>query len=478
MRSKDNPRAAAASAGGAERPRARPQARPRIRKPGKAGGGGQRRSFSQRTLALESDGPQGALLGEALRVPAGGGYQLTHAFHAYPGRFHPALPRTLLAALARPGQRVLDPFMGGGTTLVEAQLLGLEAWGNDLSPVALLVARERTRLRTAGQARGLEAQARAIAAQVEALRRDKHPPRALHLRQHELGRFYAPHLLAELMQWHRLIEAAPAGDLRESLRAVLSSAAVKFSNLESDSKAEAGPPPRFGKGAVTRLLVARTHELAQAQAELARRIPRGTPAPRLLQEDARLLPSLGWGEVDWVLTSPPYPGTYDYLAQHRLRMDWLGLDDAAFAAGEIGARRRHGEAGAEESWSESVRAVLATLARVLRPGGGLFLVLGDWITGEHAVDALAMLTRTAAARGWQLASRASVQRDVHSRLETRAFAKRGKWEHLLHFTRAAADATDTDATDTSPVKAAAPGAAPRTRKRPRQRSKGGRIRTL
>lgn len=409
----------------------------RRRSGGEPGAPRRRRSFSQRSLAATSEGPLGEMLSEALRVPEEGGYALTHGFHAYPGRFHPALPRTVLAATAAPGTRVLDPFMGGGTTLVEALQQGLSGWGNDLNPVAVRVARERTRPRSAAEARRLVHEASSIAAAVEALRREKQPPRVFHPHQHELARAYAPHLLAELMQWHRLIEAAAAGPLRESLQAVFSSAVVKFSNLGSDSRPEPGPAPHYPKGAVSRQLVRKTRELAQAQVALAERIPPGTPPPVLLEEDARLLPSLGWAMCDMVLTSPPYPGTYDYHAQHRLRMAWLGLDDAPFAAGEIGARRESPLAGertaaAGAGWSESLRAVLSTLARVLRPGGSLFLVMGDWVADDHAVDAAALLTRASAARDWHLESRASVQRDVHSRAEARIFARRGKWEHLLH----------------------------------------------
>lgn len=464
---------------------------------------GQRRSFSQRALAVEHEGPLGGLLSDALQVPPESGYTGTHAFHPYPGRFHPALPRTLLAATTAPGTRVLDPFMGGGTTLVEALLQGLPSWGNDLNPVALLVTRERTRPRSASQGQHLVREATRIAAAVEALRHEKRPPRILHPHQQELARLYAPHLLAELMQWHRLIEAAPGGPLRESLRAVFSSSVVKYSNLGSDSQPHSGPPPHYPKGAVSRFLVGKTRELSQAQVALAASIPPGTPPPLLLEEDARLLPSLGWAACDLVLTSPPYPGTYDYQAQHHLRLAWLGIDEAAFAAGEIGARR-HAQSGprgavpAAESWSESLRAVLSALGRVLRPGGSLFLVMGDWIADEHAVDAAAMLTRAAGARDWRLESRASVQRELHSRAEARIFTRRGKWEHLLHFVRpgsaAAAPAnaeertrktprrvsgearrttrrpprpTPTPATDSAPAENAAPPAPARPRRKPR-----------
>jgi hypothetical protein len=48
---------------------------------------------------------------------------LTHNFYRYPGRFSPAFARAAIEALSRPGDVILDPFMGGGTTLVEARVL-------------------------------------------------------------------------------------------------------------------------------------------------------------------------------------------------------------------------------------------------------------------------------------------------------------------------------------------------------------------
>jgi SAM-dependent methyltransferase len=405
---------------------------------------GRRRSFSQRNLALAHEGPQGALLGRALAVPAEEGYALTHAFHPYPGRFHHALPRTLLEAAAPPGTRVLDPFMGGGTALVEALLRGLPAIGNDLNPIAVRVARERTRPRTPEQARALEGEARGIAARVEALRREKRPPVMPRRHQHRLAALYQPHLLAELMQWIHAVEALPAGEVRETLQAVFSSAVVRFSNLASDSRAAPATPPRYPKGAVTRFLLRKCNELSAAQVALAGRIAPDAPLPRLLMEDARRLPSLGRQACDLVLTSPPYPGTYDYHAQHRLRMDWLELDDAPLAAGEIGPRRAAGdddtpdaaaEAATPDTWSAALRDVLSTLARVLRPGGALFLVMGDWLAGDHPVDAARALSRLADPAGWRLDSRASLRREAFSRPEKRAYARRGKWEHLLLFVR-------------------------------------------
>ncbi|MCZ6843332.1 MAG: hypothetical protein O7G32_10945 [SAR324 cluster bacterium] len=388
-----------------------------------------RRSFSQQNLEFRHSGELGEQLAEALRVPAHGGYVLTHRFHPYPGRFHPHLPRRLLKDHEGTEIRVFDPFMGGGTALVEAMLLGLPTEGNDLNPVASLVARERTQPRSSEQAERIKGEAGRIAAQVEALRREKNPPRVRQRNLERLAPHYQQHLLAELLQWLRLVNALPQIPARETLRAVFSSGVVKYSNRLSDSVGERDPP-RYPKGAVTRFFVAKCDELLEAQVTLGRRLI--APAQvRLHQEDSLLLPSLGWGLFDIIITSPPYPGTYDYYEQHRLRMDWLELESESFQSGELGARRET----RQRRWSHGMKDVMTSLYRVLRPGGSLFLVLGDWVEGDHGVDAATALRRIAKAVGWREGASASARRGTHSRKEQKAFSKKGKWEHLIEFRR-------------------------------------------
>lgn len=411
---------------------------------GQRHGKSQKRSFSQQTLNTAQEGPLGDLLTQALHIPEESGYSLTHGFHPYPGRFHPALPRTVLAQVAKPGETLLDPFMGGGTTLVEGMLQGLKGNGNDLNPVALLVARERTCPRDANQVLRVNQEALRIAGQVEALRQEKNPPRLVGLPFHQLAPNYQRHLLAELMQWLRLIRNAPLGEARQTLEAVFSSAVIKFSNQRSDTDAKVSPTS-YPKGAVSRFMVKKTEELTSAQRLLAERLPPHHYPVRLHNEDARLLPSFEWGSARHIITSPPYPGTYDYLAHHSLRMAWLGLDDTSFQNREIGARRDQQsdqKPDSAQGWSDSLREVFSTLARVMEPGGNLFLVIGDWITDNHAVDAAGMISRQAEAKDWKVLSRASAQRAVFSRTEKKIFAKNGKWEHLLHLKRADAGVAD------------------------------------
>ena len=69
---------------------------------------------------------------------------LTHAFYRYPARFSPAFARRAITAFSRPGETVLDPFAGGGTTVVEALASGRRAIGVDLNSLAIFVVRSKT----------------------------------------------------------------------------------------------------------------------------------------------------------------------------------------------------------------------------------------------------------------------------------------------------------------------------------------------
>jgi hypothetical protein len=69
---------------------------------------------------------------------------LTHNFYRYPARFSPKLVRAAIDAFTEPGDLVLDPFVGGGTTLVESMVSGRHAIGADISSLATFVSEVKT----------------------------------------------------------------------------------------------------------------------------------------------------------------------------------------------------------------------------------------------------------------------------------------------------------------------------------------------
>jgi len=70
---------------------------------------------------------------------------LTHWIYPYKGKFHPQMIRAILNIIGvQMGDSVLDPFVGSGTTAVEAQLLGINCVGIDISPLSVLQSRVKT----------------------------------------------------------------------------------------------------------------------------------------------------------------------------------------------------------------------------------------------------------------------------------------------------------------------------------------------
>lgn len=67
-----------------------------------------------------------------------------HSFHHYTAKFIPQIPSRILRHYARGKIVVVDPFVGSGTTLVEAKLLGCHSYGMDTNPMAIKIAKAKT----------------------------------------------------------------------------------------------------------------------------------------------------------------------------------------------------------------------------------------------------------------------------------------------------------------------------------------------
>jgi hypothetical protein len=87
----------------------------------------------------------------------------THTYYRYPARFSPLFAREAIKKFTQPGDVVLDPFMGGGTTLVEAQSLGRRAVGSDVSSLAVFLAKTKTMLLTESDRKAIIGWANSIA---------------------------------------------------------------------------------------------------------------------------------------------------------------------------------------------------------------------------------------------------------------------------------------------------------------------------
>ena len=293
-----------------------------------------------------------------------------HRLHPYLGKFVPQLVEALLARYVRPGGRVLDPFAGSGTTLVQALESGYDAVGVDVAAFnALLIGGQDAGVRPRAARGG--AAGRAVAARPLC---DEQP-------QGFVREWFAPEAAAELLHFRSLV---PDYEHADVLRVVLARAA-RSARLTTHFDLDFPRAPQRGEywchkhrrtcRPVESALKFLTRYLADTAARIGRfaevRDPRR--AAVVLHGDAREL-ELG-GPYDGVVTSPPYPGLIDYHEQHRYAYELLGLDDRRER--ELGAAARGTSREAVEEYTAGIAAVLARVRGALRPGAPVCIVVND-----------------------------------------------------------------------------------------------------
>jgi DNA methylase len=294
-----------------------------------------------------------------------------HRLHPYLGKYIPQLVEELFRRHVPPGGRVLDPFAGSGTTLVQALESGLDSVGVDIAAFNCLLMRVKTAVYNPFV---LERELR------DALERfERGEGRAGRVPVY-VRTWYAPEAATQLLRFRSL-----AGDYEHAdvLRVVLARAArsarlTTHFDLDFPREPQAGPywchkhkrecrPVEHAEHFVRRY----TLDTLTRLKDFSRiRTPRGAS---VLHGDAREV-SLP-GPFDAVVTSPPYPGLIDYHEQHRYAYELLGLDDRREL--EIGAAARGVARASLAAYVEGIASVLAACGDVLRPRGRIVVVVND-----------------------------------------------------------------------------------------------------
>lgn len=359
-----------------------------------------------------------------------------HGFHSYPARLHPVTARRLIEAFSHPRETILDPFCGSGTVLVEARLAGRGAVGIDANPIAVRLSNLKAQGRSEAERRQLVLAAHDVAALADQ-RRQSRAGASRRFAAEDVALF-DPHVLMELDGLRVAIDAIAGAErtaLRADLEMVLSAILTKLSRRSSETSMQKNNR-RIAPGFPTRTFARKAEELAERLAAIWSQL-HSAPQATAREGDARELPGVSPASIDLVVTSPPYPGVYDYLAHHAARLRWLRLKPSEFDRAELGSRRRlepmGPEAGAER-WRRELKAVLNALFRVLRPEGAAVLMIADSVLAGRAVYALELLQSIGPETGFQFKAAASQVRP-HFHRPTAAAFDRPRREHAILLVR-------------------------------------------
>lgn len=309
------------------------------------------------------------------------GQRKSHSLHeiSYRACFKAQLPEFFIERLTKPKDIVLDPFMGRGTTVLQAALMGRNSVGNDINPISTFLSRPRlTPIRIEDVAAGLKT----IDWSRGSIQRD------------DLLAFYHPETLKKLeslrlwisekvdtadgaidpiVDWIRMVSLNRLSGHSPGFfsgRSMPPNQAVSVNaQLKINEKLGVSPPDRD----VEKIILKKTASL------LKDGVVNDSIVANFYTGSAWDISGISANTVDLVVTSPPFLDIVQYASDNWLRCWFAGIDADNIA---IDSHKT------EAAWSAMVEKVLTEMLRVLKPGGHIAFEVGEVRNGKVLLEKL------------------------------------------------------------------------------------------
>lgn len=308
------------------------------------------------------------------------GQRQAHSIHeiSYRACFKAQLPEFFIRSLTKAGSAVYDPFMGRGTTPVQAALMGRRPVGNDVNPLSVLLTRPRLAPPSLA----------AIAQRLDQINWDSSTPE-----DPDLLAFYSPRTLqhiSALRTW--LIGRAPLNEIPDPVDDWIRMVAINrltghspgFFSVYTLPPNQAVSPQSQRKINEQRGQIPPDRDvkkiiLKKSKSLLSDGSMPCHPEGFLTTSIAQATPTLLNGSVDLVVTSPPFLDIVQYAEDNWLRSWFAGIDLTSVFI----AHHR-----TEAAWQTMVRDTLAELARIVKPGGHVAFEVGEVRGGKVLLERL------------------------------------------------------------------------------------------
>ena len=292
---------------------------------------------------------------------------------SYRACFKPQLPRFFIERLTQPGECVYDPFMGRGTTLVEAALLGRVPLGCDVNPLSVVLTRPRL------QPPELEQIAQRLR-EINFSDAGEFPE--------DLLVFYHPETLKQIAALKWYLQRRRESDLLDqvddwicllalnrltghskgffSVYTMPPNQAVSVTSQRKINEKRDQVPPRRN---VADIICKKSRRLlSDTNFTTRQRLASVEGRGQLLTADSSATPEIESNSVSLVVTSPPFLDVVDYALDNWLRCWFLNIDPDSV---KLTVPKKLGD------WQAAMTQVFCELRRVLRPGGHVAFEVGE-----------------------------------------------------------------------------------------------------
>lgn len=314
--------------------------------------------------------------------------------HPYPAKFIEQIPDVLLDAFKVDNNLcILDPFMGSGTTLVEAKKRGYNTIGIDLNPIAYLITSVKTH---ALPDDFLTIVDKVCQKSALCLEQSKFSQISISNVKH----WFSENVYEALASLVTVVRKMKIDDLSsKALLLAISSIVVKVSYQESDTRYAAKDNYYKAK------------DVFIFFKEAAKKIYKAVKKANLPNRDVMIYQASSIdfdyknfvNKVGAVITSPPYPNAYEYWLYHKFRMEFLGYDAKKIKKQEIGTRTRYFRSKPEsiKVFEQQMSNVMQMCYNVLVNNGFMAIVVGRSVIRGIEYDNAEMISKIGSNLGFQ-----------------------------------------------------------------------------
>jgi site-specific DNA-methyltransferase (cytosine-N4-specific) len=296
----------------------------------------------------------------------------THGYHPYSAKYIPQIPNYLIKNFSEKNDLILDNFTGSGTTLIESKILGRNALGVDVNPLACLISKVKTTNLQNSELKEISTISKSIKQDILVIRgnlmllnfEDRRmtidDSRINQLHPH-ITKWFHKNVICELLVIKNKIDSLESKDIRDFLLVAFSSILRSVSNATSGFGNLMINKHAIPKNRVYEKFVFAVNDMINGMLEF-NKISTNSNV-KIFNHDARSLGFIDDQTIDFICTHPPYMAAVPYAEYQKLSLWWLGFSQYTLEKALIGGQRSR--ADTPDRFFRDMHAALVEMKRVL-----------------------------------------------------------------------------------------------------------------